>query len=92
MVERQIHRLKLIKRQMYGKASFDLLRLRVLHRLIRLPSGASAALHVCVTKSDPEPNQSEGDPVALVGEHLRISAGVRRCKCEPHLFRRADKF
>lgn len=30
MVEGQIHRLKLIKRQMYGRASFDLLRLRVL--------------------------------------------------------------
>ena len=31
MVEGQIHRLKLIKRQMYGRASFDLLRLRVMH-------------------------------------------------------------
>lgn len=31
MVEGQIHQLKLIKRQMYGRASFDLLRLRVLH-------------------------------------------------------------
>jgi transposase len=30
MVEGHIHRLKLIKRQMYGRASFDLLRLRVL--------------------------------------------------------------
>jgi transposase len=30
MVEGQVHRLKLIKRQMYGRASFDLLRLRVL--------------------------------------------------------------
>ena len=30
MVEGQIHRLKLIKRQMYGRAGFDLLRLRVL--------------------------------------------------------------
>ena len=30
-VEGQVHRLKLIKRQMYGRASFDLLRLRVLH-------------------------------------------------------------
>lgn len=30
MVEGQIHRLKLIKWQMYGKANFDLLRLRVL--------------------------------------------------------------
>lgn len=30
MVEGQFHRLKLIKRQMYGRASFDLLRLRVL--------------------------------------------------------------
>jgi transposase len=32
MVEGQIHRLKLIKRQMYGRASFDLLRLRVLQQ------------------------------------------------------------
>jgi transposase len=31
-VEGQVHRLKLIKRQMYGRASFDLLRLRVLYR------------------------------------------------------------
>ena len=31
MVEGHIHRLKLIKRQMYGRAGFDLLRLRVLH-------------------------------------------------------------
>ncbi len=31
MVERQIHWLKLLKRQMYGRASFDLLKLRVLH-------------------------------------------------------------
>jgi len=29
-VEGQIHRLKLVKRQMYGRASFDLLRRRVL--------------------------------------------------------------
>jgi hypothetical protein len=31
-VEGQVHRLKLIKRQMYGRASFDLLTLRVLQR------------------------------------------------------------
>lgn len=30
-VEGQIHRLKLLKRQMYGRAGFDLLKLRVLH-------------------------------------------------------------
>lgn len=30
-VEGQVNRLKLIKRSMYGRASFDLLRLRVLH-------------------------------------------------------------
>jgi transposase len=30
-VEGQVHRLKVIKRQMYGRARFDLLRLRVLH-------------------------------------------------------------
>lgn len=31
-VEGQVHRLKLIKRQMYGRAGFELLRLRVLHQ------------------------------------------------------------
>jgi transposase len=31
MVEGHIHRLKLLKRQMYGRANFDLLRLRVLN-------------------------------------------------------------
>ena len=31
-VEGQVHRLKLIKRQMYGRAGFDLLRLRVLQK------------------------------------------------------------
>jgi transposase len=31
-VEGQINRLKLIKRQMYGRAGFDLLRQRVVHR------------------------------------------------------------
>jgi transposase len=31
-VEGQIHPIKLIKRQMYGRASFDLLRLRVLNK------------------------------------------------------------
>jgi transposase len=30
--EGQINRLKLLKRQMYGRANIDLLRLRVLHR------------------------------------------------------------
>ncbi len=30
--EGQVNRLKLIKRQMYGRAGFDLLRKRVLHR------------------------------------------------------------
>jgi transposase len=30
-VEGQVHRLKLIKRQMYGRANFDLLRLRVVN-------------------------------------------------------------
>lgn len=30
-VEGQVHRLKLIKRSMYGRANFDLLRLRVMH-------------------------------------------------------------
>lgn len=31
-VEGQVHRLKLIKRQMYGRAGFELLRLRVLQK------------------------------------------------------------
>jgi transposase len=31
-VEGQVHRLKVIKRQMYGRASFDLLKLRVLNK------------------------------------------------------------
>jgi transposase len=31
-VEGQVTRLKLLKRQMYGQANFDLLRLRMLHR------------------------------------------------------------
>lgn len=31
MDEGNVHRLKLIKRSMYGRANFDLLRLRVLH-------------------------------------------------------------
>jgi transposase len=30
-VEGQVHRLKLIKRSMYGRANFDLLRLRVVN-------------------------------------------------------------
>jgi transposase len=30
-VEGHIHRLKLIKRSMYGRAKFDLLRIRVIH-------------------------------------------------------------
>ena len=37
-VEGQVHRLKLIKRQMYGRAGFDLLRLRVFNR----PDGRAA--------------------------------------------------
>jgi transposase len=32
-VEGQVNRLKMIKRQMYGRAKFDLLRARVLHRV-----------------------------------------------------------
>jgi len=32
-VEGQVHRLKLVKRAMYGRANFDLLRQRVLHRM-----------------------------------------------------------
>jgi len=32
-VEGQVNRLKMLKRQMYGRAKFDLLRARVLHRI-----------------------------------------------------------
>jgi transposase len=32
-LEGQVNRLKVIKRQMYGRANFDLLQLRVLHHL-----------------------------------------------------------
>ena len=32
-VEGQVNRLKMLKRQMYGRANFDLLRTRVLHRV-----------------------------------------------------------
>lgn len=32
-LEGQVNRLKLIKRQMYGRAKFDLLRARVLHSM-----------------------------------------------------------
>jgi transposase len=31
-VDGQVHRLKLVKRQRYGRVNFDLLRLRVLHK------------------------------------------------------------
>jgi transposase len=31
VVEGHVHRLKYVKRQMYGRANFDLLRLRLLH-------------------------------------------------------------
>ncbi len=39
--EGHVNRLKLIKRSMYGKAKFDLLRLRVLHRTRNIPMSAS---------------------------------------------------
>jgi transposase len=32
-VEAQVQKLKLVKRQMFGRATFDLLRQRVLHRV-----------------------------------------------------------
>jgi hypothetical protein len=46
MVEGQVHRLKLIKRQMYGRAGFDLLRLRVSskHKLRLLEKAGSSNL------------------------------------------------
>jgi transposase len=36
-VEGQVNRLKMLKRQMYGRAKLDLLRKRVLHRIDRRP-------------------------------------------------------
>ncbi|CAN5628611.1 hypothetical protein BH10ACI4_BH10ACI4_07870 [soil metagenome] len=56
MVEGHIHRLKLIKRQMYGRASFDLLRLRPPIHLTPTLIHASARSRTCITKSEPEPN------------------------------------
>lgn len=57
MVEGQIHRLKLIKRQMYGRAGFDLLRLRVLQRarLLKAWKDGSRTTDIYFTKSGPEP-------------------------------------
>jgi len=61
-VEGQVTRLKLLKRQAYGRAGFDLLRLRVLHRrslspdpapltfllATALPSSVSAVFYFCI--------------------------------------------
>jgi transposase len=55
MVEGQIHRLKLIKRQMYGRASFDLLRLRSQRSLNSALAKTPARPHSCFTKSEPQP-------------------------------------
>ena len=44
-VEGQVHRLKLIKRQMYGRAGFDLLRLRVKRTTTRTPCKSTKAHH-----------------------------------------------
>jgi len=45
-VEGQVHRLKLVKREMYGPTSFDLLRLRVLNTAqIRPPQPARLSTH-----------------------------------------------
>ncbi len=40
-VEGQVHRLKLVKRQRYGRASFDLLRLRVLNMAVTTTTGTA---------------------------------------------------
>lgn len=62
MIEDQIHRLKLLKRQMYGRAGFDLLKLRVPARgLSLLPGKASANPHACFTTCVPEPNNVTND-------------------------------
>ena len=42
--EGQVHRLKLIKRQMYGRANFDLLRLRVIHTALDQTGGETESL------------------------------------------------
>jgi transposase len=41
--EAQVHRLKLLKRQTYGQAGFELLRKRVLHRDPPIPVGRHSA-------------------------------------------------
>ncbi len=51
--EGQITRLKLLKRSMYGRARFDLLRLRVLHRAEDSPKADKTTRNVPRRQQDP---------------------------------------
>ena len=51
--EGQITRLKLLKRSMYGRAKFDLLRLRVLHRADDSPKADTTTRNVHRRQQDP---------------------------------------
>ncbi|HEX4204490.1 MAG TPA: transposase [Ktedonobacteraceae bacterium] len=51
--EGQITRLKLLKRSMYGRAKFDLLRLRVLHRTEENPKEGKTTRNVRQRQQDP---------------------------------------
>ena len=50
-----MHRLKLIKRQMYGRAGFDLLRFASYIRPDCKAEDAKARSDTCFLKSEPEP-------------------------------------
>lgn len=47
-VEGQVTKLKLIRRQMYGRGNFDLVRKRVLHKAARLPGAVPSATPIPV--------------------------------------------
>ena len=49
-LEGQVNRLKTIKRQMYGRANFDLLRARVLHRSPALREPVSSKVAMTLTE------------------------------------------
>src|SRR5207248_3064177 len=60
-VEGQVTKIKLIKRMMYGRATFPLLRPRVLHALSDEQSEPSAG---CAKESTAHREQLQGNPVA----------------------------
>lgn len=71
-VEGQVHRLKLIKRQMYGRASFDLLGLRVRNTL----NLTTATIPRKLTQPSPNvpmnPNHNAKIRAPIVCSNLRI--------------------